>query len=102
MGDSVLNRFLTPDSSIDELLPIAVLFMIIWCIVWIALLRMNLFPRRVGVVLSICVTLLALFGITDEHLEWIIKQYAAMAIALLIMLVGAIRIFWMNAVKRKE
>jgi cation transport ATPase len=102
MDDSVLNRFLTPGSSFQELLPVAVLFMIIWCMVWVALLRMDMFPRRAAVVLSICVTLLALIGIREEQLEWISRHYAAMAIAMLVTLAAAIRFFWRKAVNEKE
>ncbi len=97
MNDSVLNRFLTPGSSLQELLPVAVLFMIIWCMVWVALTRMGM-PRRVAVVLSICVTLFALFGIRDKQLEWLTEHYATMAIIMLVTLATAVRFFWRKAV----
>lgn len=97
MNDSVLNRFLTPGSSFQELLPVAALFLIIWCMVWVALTRMGI-PRRVAVVLSICVTLLALSGIRDKQLEWLTEHYAVMAILMLVTLAAAIRFFWRKAV----
>lgn len=101
MNDSVLNRFITPGSSVQEILPAAVLFMVIWCMVWAALLRMDIFPRRVMVALSVCVTLLALLGIREKQLQWICQHYAAMAIALLITLATAIRMFWKKVVNEK-
>lgn len=101
MDDSVLNRFMTPGSSFQELLPVAVLFMIIWCMVWVALQQMDMFPKRAAVALSVCVTLLALLGVREEQLEWICRHYAAMAIAMLVILAAAIRVFWKKAVNEK-
>jgi len=100
MQDSILNRF-QAGASFGELLPVAVIFLIIFCMVWTALLRMDIFPRRAAIVLSICVTLLAVLGIREEQLQWICEHYAAMAIAMLATLALAIRIFWRKAVNEK-
>ena len=102
MYDSILNRFLTHGSTFQEMLPAAVLFMIVWCMVWVAIRQMKALPQRVAVVLSVCITLLALLGFREDQLEWLCQHYAAMAITMLVSLAAAIRVVWKKVITEKK
>ena len=98
-----MNRFLIQGNNFQELFPPAVLFITIWCLVWVSLQKMNLFPPRISLVLSVCVTMLSMLGITEQHLDWIFEHYALMAITILFGLATAIRLFWKKAfLKNKQ
>ena len=100
--DSVLNRFYRPGTGLEDYMTVLVLALIIFCMVWVSLQHIDLFPRRAAIVLSVCVTLLALMGITEDQLQWICRHYASMSLVLLIMLAAAIRGFWVKSIQHRH
>ena len=100
MDDSLLNRLLTPGSSLQETLPVVALFFVVWFMVFAALYETSVLPKRAAAILSVCVTLLALFGMREEQLELICQHYALMAIAMLVTLAAAIRVLWKKALTK--
>ncbi len=88
--DQALVRYQDPWIFI----PAAAIAIIIFSMVHTSLVRMGLFPRRLGVVIAICATVLAMYGMDRVLIQTIVEHYAKMGTAMLIGLASLLLSVW--------
>lgn len=94
-GKSILGIFLDPASvPVEYLIVSAAMALLIFTMVFLPLLRMFDRMRPQAAVGALCVTALALGGITENHIAFIVAHYAKAAVAMLLLLIAGIVLYW--------
>lgn len=101
MRGKAMGKFLEPYEDLRILIPAAAMFLIIFAIVFRTLKEMPLFPGPAGrVVVSFCVTALAMYGMDQVMIRSILMSYSAMGFAMLVGLAGLLLVVWIGLMVR--
>jgi hypothetical protein len=84
------------------LIPVTAMFVIIFAIVVRSLKEMPLFARGGKVVVALCVTVLAMYGLDQTIVRAVVQQYTAMGVAMLFGLAGLLLTAWLGLVARSR
>lgn len=99
-GNSILHLFLNPKSApLESLVAVAALALLIFSMSYLAVYRFFERARPRAAVVAGCVTVLALCGITEKQLSFLISHYAGAAGTLLLVLIAGIVSFWKKRTK---
>jgi len=91
-------RLLDTYSQPLVLIPMAAMFVIIFGIVLRSLREMPLFEGAGKVVIALCVTILAMYGMDQTLVRAVVGQYTAMGVAMLFGLAGLLLAAWIGLV----
>jgi hypothetical protein len=94
-GNSILHLFLNPKSaSLESLVTVGAIALLIFSMSYLATYRFFERIRPRAAVVAGCVTVLALSGITEKQLSFLISHYVGAAGTLLLVLIAGIVSFW--------
>ena len=80
----------------EVLIPMAAMFVIIFGIVLRSLREMPLFEGGGKIVIALCVTVLAMWGMDQAIVRAVVGQYTAMGVAMLFGLAGLLLTAWIG------
>lgn len=78
------------------LIPMAAMFVIIFVIVHRSLREMDMFPAGSRLVIGLCVTVLAMYGMDQTVIRVVVSQYTAMGVAMLFGLAVLLLTVWIG------
>ena len=90
--NDVIDRYSDP----LVLIPMAAMFVIIFGIVLRSLREMPLFEGGGKVVIALCVTILAMYGMDQTLVRAVVGQYTAMGVVMLFGLAGLLLTAWIG------
>lgn len=90
-----MQEFFKPYADPLILLPIAAMFVIVFAVVFTSLKRAKLFPRGTSLIVAICVSVLAMYGVDRAVVRLIVIPYAGMGVVMLISVAGILLIAWL-------
>ncbi|OQA84439.1 MAG: hypothetical protein BWY31_02433 [Lentisphaerae bacterium ADurb.Bin242] len=94
-GKSIIGIFLDPASvPVEHLIVSAAVALLIFSMVFIPMLRMFDRMRPPAAIGALCVTALALGGITENYIAFIVAHYAKAAVTMLLLLIAGIVLYW--------
>ena len=91
-----MEEFFKPYADPLILLPIAAMFVIVFAVVFTSLKRASLFPHGTSVIVALCVSFLAMYGVDRTLVRLIVIPYTGMGIAMLVCLAGVLLIAWLT------
>ena len=95
-----MQEFFKPYADPLVLLPIAAMFVIVFAVVLTSLKRANFFPHGTSVVVAICVSVLAMYGVDRTVVRLIVIPYTGMGIAMLVSLAVLLLAMWLTILFR--
>lgn len=95
-----MEEYLKPYSNLAILIPMVAMFVIIFGIVVRSLKEMPLFAGGGKIVVALCVTILAMYGMDQTMIRFIVINYSVMGIVMLVSLAVLLMIVWITLVVR--
>ncbi|MHC4265415.1 MAG: hypothetical protein ACYSUK_05710 [Planctomycetota bacterium] len=82
--------------------PTLIVFVIVSCIVYRSLGEMEFCQGPMRLVLTLCVSLLGIYGLDRTLLKFIVNHYTYMSVAMLVSLAGALGLIWSEISKKRK
>lgn len=83
------------------LVPVVLMFVIVFCISFRTLREINVFHGPPQVILAFCVSALAIWGLDQTLIQFVVAKYSNMGVAMLVTLASVLLATWIRIVKRK-
>ena len=83
------------------LVPVALMFVIIFCICLRSLGEIEAFRGPQRLVLAFCVSTLAIWGLDQTLIQFVVAKYTNMGVAMLVTLASLLLATWVRITKRK-
>ena len=90
MREDIVGRYENP----LILIPMAAMFIIIFGIVIRSMKEMPLFAGGAKIIIALCVTVLAMYGMDRTLVKVVVEEYTAMGVAMLFGLTGLLLAAW--------
>lgn len=83
------------------LVPVALMFVIIFCISFRSLGEIKAFQGPPQAILAFCVSALAIWGLDQTLIQFVVTKYTNMGVAMLVTLASVLLATWIRIAKRK-
>jgi len=83
------------------LVPVALMFVIIFCISFRTLGEIKAFQGPPQAILALCASVLAIWGLDQTLIQFVVAKYTNMGVAMLVTLASLLLATWVRITKRK-
>ena len=97
-----MEELVKPYGDPRVLLPMGLMFVIIFAVVLSSLRSAGLFPHATRVIVALCISGLAMYGLDRTIVRLVVVPYTAMGVAILISLAAMVLVVWLRLLRRTQ